>query len=713
MARRFVLLVLLSLGAPLYAQPPAEWFTRPILPEATRRGQMYGFVNANIPALPEFRTLDDWRQHKAALKPRLLRLIGLDDALLQRPLRVEHHGVLEREGYTIEKIVYETYPGMFVPAVVWVPKGLKGKAPAVVSISGHNYCDSKAADSVQAIDFNLVRRGFIVVSYDYLGCFERARLDPCQKGVFGGEDHTNSLFSYTGHTPTGIEVLDGIRAVDYLYSRSDVDRTRIAFTGASGGGNSTYWVSALDERITLAVSVSAAGAFSQWIKVDNNYDWHQRPPGLRAFADIGTFYALIAPRPLLVINGHPELVEFALPDALRSVDYARHIYALYGQPNAVAFHESSTGHGYQEDKRVQLYTWLNRWFFRGAMPFGEAEQRYQAEPRDTLRVGLPGDNLTIPTLARRWVEECPAPAPAPDAAKDAPAWRQAARRRLEELLARRDPRSAPGVIYRYDYQVSSAPYRAEHLQFEVAPDLILPAVFVRREGTAAAKTIIVLGKARGASEEARALLDRGYALLCLDPRGTGEVDWGGGRTTNWANFVGRPPVGMWAEDISKAATYLLARPDVSSVAVLGDGVFGKAALYATALDDRLAVAAVTLDTASYRREATSGLAHVYADVPRILTWGDTPELAALVAPRPLAILGAGKPVSLNNEQPTYFSPGPRFGDIKERVPADELRTVFDPTSRFYELMKASDRFEATDDPSKHAEGVVAWFTRHF
>ncbi|HWB98077.1 MAG TPA: acetylxylan esterase, partial [Bryobacteraceae bacterium] len=287
-----------ALGAE-QAVPPGEWFTNPILQAQERQSAMYAYVSRNIPPLPRFQTLEAWQSYKPKLRSRLLRLLGIDDILAQNQLRVVRQGRIDRDTYTIEKIRYESYPGMWVSALVWSPKRVTGKAPAAVSISGHTYCESKAADYVQQRNYNLVRRGFIVVSYDYFGCGDRGIPAACQPGGWGGFDHLNSLFSYTRRTPTGIEALDGIRAVDYLYSRPDVDRTRILFTGESGGGNNTYWASALDERVTLSVPVSSGGAFSQWIKADLNYDWHQRPPGLRAVADIGSLYALIAPRPLL------------------------------------------------------------------------------------------------------------------------------------------------------------------------------------------------------------------------------------------------------------------------------------------------------------------------------------------------------------------------------------------------------------------------------
>ncbi len=704
---------LLLSGVTLFAQFPEGWVTAPVLPEQTRRSEMYAFVNANIPELPQFHSLAQWETYRSVTRGRILRLIGIEDVLATHSLKVIQKGVLDRDGYTIEKIDYESYPGVYVPALVWVPKGLTAKAPAMVSISGHVYCDSKAADYVQARNHNLVRRGFIVVSYDYLGCFERAPADACEPGAWGGRYHLNSLFSYTGRTSTGIEVLDGMRAVDYLYSRPDVDRSRIGFTGESGGGNSTYWVSALDDRITLSVPVSAAGALEQWIKADLNYDWHQRPPGLREFADIGTFYAMIAPRPLLVINGRPELAEFDLPSALRSVAYARGIYNLYGKEDRIAFHESSTGHGYQPDKRHELYGWLNRWFFDGHMPHGSDELPYTPEPRDNFRVGLPPGNLIMSAVARLWVDETAKEFHLPQGASQARQWQSDGRRALESLLARSDPGAMPGVVYRYGDDLENAEYKADRLQFEVAADLLIPGVFVRKKGHSKYKTVLFLEKRRGLSAEPRELLERGYALLLLDVRGTGEIDWGGGRTTNWANFVGRPPIGMWTEDVSKVTTYLLRREDVESVAVLGYGLFGKVSLYATALDPRIAAAALTTDSLSYRGEANSGFEHVYADVPRILTWGDTAQLAALVAPRPLAIFAAGLPASLNGEARSYFAPLPRFTAPDAWAGGDELRTNYDWTRHFYSAFGAESRFTTGSRRATLAEAVVRWFDANY
>src|SRR5262249_49559832 len=129
-------------------QLPSSYITGPILPEETARSEMYEFVNASMPAPPRFSTLAEWKDYRPKLQKRILKLIGADDILARHKLNVVSKGRISRNGYSIEKIAYETFPGMWVPALVWRPDHVEGKAPAMVSISGHNYFDSKGAEHV-------------------------------------------------------------------------------------------------------------------------------------------------------------------------------------------------------------------------------------------------------------------------------------------------------------------------------------------------------------------------------------------------------------------------------------------------------------------------------------------------------------------------------------------------------------------------------------
>lgn len=397
-----------------------------------------------------------------------------------------------------------------------------------------------------------------------------------------------------------------------------------------------------------------------------------------------------------------------VPAAMQSYEYGRAVYKLYGREKAIAFRESETGHGYKTDKRVLLYRWLNEWLFGGKIPQGTADLPFTPEPRDNLAVGLPQGNLNIQKLYRQWLNETEPPA-LPSGLGQAKEFQATRRASLARLLNRIEPDAKPKEYLRDDYAAQSGDYRAERLELEVAPDLLLPAIFVRKQGPSRHKTILYLDKARGTAPETAQLLDLGYAILFFDPRGTGEADWGGTRTSNWALLVGRPPVGMWAEDISKAATYALGRADVESVAVVGRGAFGKAALYAAGLDTRLAAACVTTDTLSYRQEANSGTEHIFADVPGILRWGDIAQVAALVAPRPLAVFSAGLPMP----SPGYYISMPRFEISKETVPEAALRENYAWTAKFYELFGAGARFRAGSGDPDFSRTVVDWLRSNY
>jgi hypothetical protein len=180
---------------------------------------MVSFVDRNLPPIAVPSTLKEWEARKPELLVEILKSVGLQDLNLRGPMKWLSKGSIDRDSYTIERLVYESYPGVWVPALVYTPKGLHARAPGMVSIPGHWYCEGKAIESAQARNVNLVRRGLIVISYDYIDTFERnTGLNPCAKMPYGGgNDHGLTSFSFTrGGGPTGLEILDGIRAIDYL-----------------------------------------------------------------------------------------------------------------------------------------------------------------------------------------------------------------------------------------------------------------------------------------------------------------------------------------------------------------------------------------------------------------------------------------------------------------------------------------------------------------
>jgi murein DD-endopeptidase MepM/ murein hydrolase activator NlpD len=609
------------------------WLDRKVLPPEEGRGMMQAFLERQLAPLPLPQSREAWVARRDALRRDVLRVLGIDDLVPSRgPPTVRAKGTVRRDGYRLEKLTFESWPGMEVPAVLYVPDGLAGRAPGIVSISGHTDV-SKAADYVQRRNVNLALRGCVVLAYDYAAHGER-RTAGDARGPEGANGHGIRSFSFSRRTATGLEVLDAVRALDVLASRPEVDAARLGFTGESGGGNSTYWAAAVDSRVKLAVPVSSVTTFDYWIRTDVNWDWHQRPPGIRRLADIGTLLALHAPEPLLVISSRrgTDDQEFPLDEAERSHQWARHVYRLLSAEDAVAHYESTTAHGYQEDKRRELYRWVERWL-RPPFPKGEVELPVQVEAPADLRAGLPETNRTARDVYAEWVRDLPRGGGAADL-----------RPFLRERLSLPEP--PPPLRAERSGREERGSWAAEFWLFEPEPGVRLPGVLIARPGSDAP---VVLVPGRDPAGVARALAG-GRRAFALDLRGTGEMRHGeggiwvwfagppwpsllaeaGGRLSNWAWLAGRPWPGMWALDLHQAARLCREKFAASSVHVDAQGPYGWAALLAgAAAPDLLESGTVRLPFESLHDVLRARQDAALADVPGLLERIDVAQLRAL------------------------------------------------------------------------------------
>ncbi|MBI3462542.1 MAG: peptidoglycan DD-metalloendopeptidase family protein [Planctomycetes bacterium] len=620
-----------------------SWLERRLLPADEAKSMMSHFVETQFKPLPLPESHEIWESRREALRQEVLRILGLDDLVPAKwDLAIQQKGTIRREGYRIEKSTFESYPGMTVPALVYVPEGIKERVPGIVSISGHTYALSKAADYIQQRNVNLALRGCVVLSYDYIDCGERnTGPDPFHRKPYGGgNDHGIRSFSFSSRTPTALEVLDGIRAVDVLVNRPEVDPERIGFTGESGGSNSTYWVAALDPRVKVAVPVSSVTTFDYWIRTDGNWDWHQRPPGIRRIADIGTLLALHAPRPLLVISSRrgTDDQEFPLDEAEKSFQWAKHVYRLLAAEDAVDHYESTTEHGYQEDKRRRLYRWVERWL-KPPAPKGDVELATKVETFDELRCGLPKDNRTLRDIYAEWLKPLPRTVHPSDRPSDAEL-----RVFLQKRLGLPDP--VPDVKGERIGQEEKGLWSAEFWLLEPEPGIRLPAILIRRKGQDGPITLV---QGRDKEAAARALAaDR--RVLVFDLRGTGEMRHGEGGTwpsmagppwpellgeagasmSNWAWFAERPWPGMWALDLLQAARFCREKLSAPCVSVDAENPYGWPALLAgAAAPELIASGSVRLRLASLHDDVRARGDHALADVPGMLERLDIPQLRAL------------------------------------------------------------------------------------
>ncbi len=325
------------------------------------------------------KTLKEWEQRRPRLRREYLEMLGLWPLPEKTPLKATVTGTLERDGVVIEKLYFQSRPGLYVTGNLYRPKKVEGKLPAVLYVCGHS---GRGRDGNKTA---FQDHGLWFASNGYVCLI----IDTLQLGEIPGIHHgTYSQgrwwWQARGYTPAGVECWNGIRAIDYLVGRPDVDAGRLAVTGISGGGASTVWIAAADERVKCAVPVSGMSDLESYVThkvinghcdcmfLVNTYRWEWT-----------TIAALIAPRPLLFANSDNDRI-FPMDGNRRIIARLRQIYTMYGKPKLVDDHVSKGGHDYRPDLRVAVFQWINRHLKNQRGPVKDAD--FKPIPGKELRV---------------------------------------------------------------------------------------------------------------------------------------------------------------------------------------------------------------------------------------------------------------------------------------------------------------------------------------
>ncbi len=278
------------------------------------------------------------------------------------PLNAKTTGTLERDAYTIEKVVFESRPGFFVTVNLYLPKGAKGPRPGVVGSCGHSH-NGKAEVAYQSFAQGLARMGYVVLIFDPIGQGERLQYahveKPGRPGVGVGEHLLagNQQF-LVGEFFGAWRAWDGVRALDYLLSRPEVDPKHVGVTGNSGGGTMTTWLCGLDPRWTMAAPACFVTTFRRNLENELPADTEQCPPRALAFGlDHSDFLAAMAPKPVIILAKEKDY--FDVRGAEEAYRRLRRIYGLLGAEENVKLHIGPTGHGYTIENREAMYQWFN------------------------------------------------------------------------------------------------------------------------------------------------------------------------------------------------------------------------------------------------------------------------------------------------------------------------------------------------------------------
>ncbi|HPA18667.1 MAG TPA: prolyl oligopeptidase family serine peptidase [Verrucomicrobiae bacterium] len=294
------------------------------------------------------------------------------------PLNPKVTGVVERDPYNIEKIIFESRPGFYVTANLYVPKGKKFPAPGVVGSCGHS-ANGKAAETYQSFAQGLARQGYIVLIYDPIGQGERLQYpDAKLKSTVGvgvkEHLHAGNQQILVGESMASWRAWDGIRALDYLLGRPEVDPRHVGITGNSGGGTMTTWLCGVEQRWTMGAPSCFVTTFRRNFENELPADAEQYPPRAIALGlDHADFLAALAPKPVLIVAQEKDF--FDVRGAREAHARLRQLYRLLGHEDRIGLYVGPGPHGYAKDGREAMYRWFN-----GATGISDA----QSEPELTI-----------------------------------------------------------------------------------------------------------------------------------------------------------------------------------------------------------------------------------------------------------------------------------------------------------------------------------------
>ncbi|UCF36106.1 MAG: acetylxylan esterase, partial [Acidobacteriota bacterium] len=279
------------------------------------------------------------------------------------PLNPRITGVVERDSFKIEKVIFESRPNFLVTANLYIPTGREFPLPGVVGTCGHS-SNGKAEGAYQSFAQGLVRQGYVVLLYDPIGQGERLQYpdDELKSEIgVGVREHLyggNQQF-LVGEFFGAWRAWDGIRALDYLLTRPEVDPDRVGVTGNSGGGTMTTWLAGLDNRWAMAAPSCFVTTFRRNLENELPADTEQCPPRALALGlDHSDWLAAMAPRPTIILAKERDY--FDARGAETSYWRLRKLYSLLGAEQNVGLFIGPTTHGYSQENREAMYRWFNQ-----------------------------------------------------------------------------------------------------------------------------------------------------------------------------------------------------------------------------------------------------------------------------------------------------------------------------------------------------------------
>jgi dienelactone hydrolase len=611
-------------------------------------------------AVSAISSTEGWMERQSFIRRELNDIIGPFPE--KTPLNARIIRVIDKKDYRIEHIVFESQPGFYVTSSLFVPSGIKKgtRAPAIIYCSGHSEEGYRSAVYMHVI-LNLVSKGFVVFAFDPVGQGERLEYFDPQTGKSKAGGPTNE-HSYpgaqafiSGSSQAYYMIWDGIRAVDYLISRKEVDPSRIGITGRSGGGTQSAYIAAYDDRIYAAAPENYITNYARLLQTIGPQDAEQNLFNLIARGlDHPDLLIVRAPKPTLMITTSSDM--FSIQGAMETEREVSEVYRIFEKSGNFKRIEDDAGHASTRKNREAMYA-----FFMNNLsnPGDASDKDFEIPSPEELKVTPTGQISTSYRTQTVFLLN-----------------RKRSEKENEMLQKRRD---MP------DELSATAVNSAERLSGYIMPSVVEDPVFtgrivrngyvvekyfVRGEGNyvipfllfkpdnEGKRYLIYLhasGKSKEASEggEIERFVKKGFTVIAPDLPGTGELQpdnfrgdayFDGVSHNIWyaSMLIGRSITGVQAGDVARFILLIKKRNRDATITGFARGALSPVLLHAAAFTKSFSSVILIEPFCSYRSIVMNRFynhSYIPSSVPGALTGYDLPDLAASLAPARLIIAG--------------------------------------------------------------------------
>lgn len=674
-------------------------------------GQAYDYLNMRAETIESIETLDGWEKRQAYIRATLKDIIGPFPE--KTPLNAKIVRTLNKDGFRIEHVIFESQPGFYVTSSLFIPSSLKKRtrAPAIIYCSGHSAEGYRSEVYLHVIQ-NLVRKGFIVFAFDPVGQGERLEyLNPeTGSSMLGGPTKEHSYPGaqafITGSSQAMFMIWDGIRAVDYLLSRKEVDPSRIGITGRSGGGTQSAYIAAFDDRIKAAAPENYITNFRRLLQSIGPQDAEQNMVSfIERGLDHPDLLIVRAPKPAMMITTTNDF--FSIQGARETEKEVTEIYRSYGMEMNFSRVEDIASHESTRKNRESLYAFFQKHLDN---PGNQYDEETFALTEEEMRVSVTGqistssEGETVHSINRIYAEklgdELVRKRKNPDASL--PEMLAAAKR----LSGFCEPAGLESPVMTGSLTMDNHVIEKYFLKGE--GDYQIPYLLFKPEKSSG-KTVIYLnrgGKSSALSDKnVDIFLSNGISVVAPDLVGIGETgpgaihgdaDFEGSSHNLWyaSLLIGRSITGIRASDVLRLARLIKETGQADEIIGFAVGDMAAVMLHAASFSQDIGSMMLVDPLLSYSQIVMNRLYDprlVQCAVAGALEEYDLPDLAAAFAPRRLFIAGI------------YESPGERETITVSEADLEIVREA-------YSRLKAEDNLNIfIVPPGKDLQGLpVEW-----